>query len=167
MRIHPLMAGAAASVIVLSGVGVAAMTGVLPKSSAGKPEQAQAAPVQKQAAAAPACADCGVVTRVRTVEVKAEPTGVGAVIGGVAGAVVGHEIADRHREVGTVVGAAGGAFAGHQIERQTRTKQRYAIHVRMNDGTTRTVTVDQQPAWRSGDRVRLRNGTLVADERPA
>ncbi len=172
MRIHPLIAGAAVSVIVLSGVGVAAMTGVLPKSNAEKPEQTQtAAPTiagaQKQASAAPACADCGVVTRVRTIEVKAEPTGVGAVIGGVAGAVVGREIADRHRDVGTVVGAAGGAFAGHQIERQTRTKQRYAIHVRMNDGTMRTVTVDQQPAWRSGDRVRFRNGTLVADERPA
>lgn len=174
MRIHPLIAGAAVSVIVLSGVGVAVMTGVLPMSNAEKTvakeepaTQEPVKPVQKQAAAAPVCADCGVVTRVRTVEVKAEPTGVGAVIGGVAGAVVGHEIADRHRDVGTVVGAAGGAFAGHQIERQTRTKQRYAVHVRMNDGTTRTVTLDRQPAWKSGDRVRLRNGTLVADERPA
>ncbi len=167
MRIHPLIAGAAASVIVLSGVGVAAMTGVLPKTNAEKPEQPPAAPIQKQAAAAPVCADCGVVTRVRTVEVKAEPTGAGAVIGGVAGAVVGHEIADKHRDLGTLVGAAGGAFAGHQIERQTRTKQRYAISVRMNDGTTRTVTVEQQPAWRAGDRVRLRNGALIADERPA
>ncbi|TAK80615.1 MAG: glycine zipper 2TM domain-containing protein [Betaproteobacteria bacterium] len=166
MRIHPLMAGAAVSVIVLSGVGVAAMTGVLPKSNAEKPEQTQAAAAQKQAAAAPVCADCGVVTRVRAIEVKTEPTGVGAVIGGVAGAVVGHEIADGHRDLGTVVGAAGGAFAGHQIERQTRTKQRYAIQVRMNDGSTRTVTVDQPPAWRSGGRVRFRNGTLVADERP-
>ena len=34
MRIHPLIAGAAASVIVLSGVGIAALTGVLPRSEA-------------------------------------------------------------------------------------------------------------------------------------
>ena len=36
MRIHPLMAGAAAGVIVLSGVGVAAITGVLPRTQAEK-----------------------------------------------------------------------------------------------------------------------------------
>jgi hypothetical protein len=33
-RIHPLMAGAAAAVIVASGVGVAAMTGYLPGTQA-------------------------------------------------------------------------------------------------------------------------------------
>jgi uncharacterized protein YcfJ len=161
MRIHPLIAGAAASVILLSGVGVAAITGVLPRTHAEKPEKREiAAPV-------PVCIDCGVVTRVRTIEVKAAPTGVGAVIGGVAGAVVGHEIADRHRDLGTVVGAAGGAFAGHQIERETRTKQRYAVDVRMEDGSARTVTLEQRPAWKSGDRVKFRNGKLAADERPA
>lgn len=36
MRIHPLIAGAAAGVIVLSGVGVAAITGVLPGTRAEK-----------------------------------------------------------------------------------------------------------------------------------
>ena len=159
MRIHPLVAGAAIGVIVLSGVGISAITGVLPRTNADKPEQA--AP-QQQAAAVSVCADCGVVVRVNAIEVKAEPTGVGAVIGGVAGAVVGHEIAERHRDLGTVVGAAGGAFAGHQIERQTRTRQRFAIQVRMNDGSTRTVTVDERPAWKSGDRVRLQHGRLVS-----
>lgn len=122
MRIHPLVAGAAVSVIVLSGVGVAAITGVLPGSRAEKgiesPGKAQSA--QKE------CIDCGVVVGVRLVEQKGEGTGLGAVVGGVAGAVVGHEIA-RGRDAGTVVGAAGGAIAGHQIERHARTTKHYEV----------------------------------------
>lgn len=163
-RIHPLVAGAAAGVIVLSGVAVAAFTGVLPMSNAEKPIVKER---ERQAAAAPApCNDCGVVVRVAQTEVKGEATGMGAVVGGVAGAVIGREIADR-RDVGTVVGAAGGAIAGHQIERHARTKQRYTVQVRMEDGSTRTVTYDEPPAWKNGDRVRVQNGKLIARKAPA
>lgn len=47
MRIHPLIAGAAAGVIVLSGVGIAALTGVLPRTQA---EKASEPPVAKKRA---------------------------------------------------------------------------------------------------------------------
>ncbi len=161
-RIHPLVAGAAAGVIVLSGVAVAAFTGVLPMSNAEK-----ATVKEKQFSTAPACSDCGVVVHVKQVEVKGEATGMGAVIGGVAGAVVGRELADRRRDVGTVVGAAGGAIAGHQIERHARTKQRYTVQVRMNDGSIKSVTFDEPPSWQSGDRVRVQNGKLIARKAPA
>lgn len=157
MRIHPLVAGAAVSVIVLSGVGVAAITGVLPGSRAEKgiesPSKAQTA--QKE------CTDCGVVVGVRLVEQKGEGTGLGAVVGGVAGAVVGHEIT-RGRDVGTVVGAAGGAVAGHQIERHARTTKHYEVQVRMADGKLRSVKFATPPAWKSGDKVRLQDGKLVS-----
>lgn len=143
MRIHPLMAGAAVSVIVLSGVGIAAVTGVLPTSSA------------------QVCADCGVVVEVRLVEQKGEGTGLGAVVGGVAGAVVGREISDG-RDLGTVVGAAGGAFAGHQIERHARTTKHYRVEVRMPDGSVKSVRYAARPAWKTGDKVRLANGKLVS-----
>ncbi len=149
MNIHPLMAGAAASVIVLSGVGVAAITGYLPGSNA--IEAPKPAP----------CLDCGVVVAVRQSEKKGEGTGVGAVVGGVAGAVVGREIADG-RDAGTLLGAAGGAIAGHQIERHARTTQRFHVDVRMEDGTVKTVTSETPPAWRAGDRVRLQAGRLSA-----
>lgn len=145
MRIHPLVAGAAVSVILLSGVGVAALTGVLPTSAATKEE----------------CRECGVVVDVRLVEQKGEGTGLGAVVGGVAGAVVGREISDG-RDVGTVVGAAGGAIAGHQIERHARTTQHYQVQVRMADGTTKTVRYSARPSWKSGDKVRLTDGKLVS-----
>jgi outer membrane lipoprotein SlyB len=153
MRIHPLIAGAAASVIVLSGVGVAALTGVLPRTQAEK--------ALEQPAAKKECVDCGVVVAVRLVERKGDGTGLGAVVGGVAGAVVGHEISDG-KDVGTVVGAAGGAIAGHQIERHARTTRHYEVRVRMADGKVRTVKFAAQPAWKSGDRVRLQDGKLVS-----
>lgn len=153
MRIHPLVAGAAASVIVLSGIGVAAVTGVLPRTQAEKAVQPPAAKKE--------CADCGVVVSVKLVEQKGEGTGLGAVVGGVAGAVVGHEIGDG-RDLGTVVGAAGGAFAGHQIERHARTTKHYEVQVRMPDGKLRTVKFSSQPAWRSGDKVRVQDGKLVS-----
>ena len=89
MRIHPLVAGAAVSVMVLSAAGVAAITGVLPGSRAEKTPEAQ---LKKE------CGDCGVVVAVKLVEQRGEGTGLGAVVGGVAGAVVGREIGDGVRE---------------------------------------------------------------------
>ena len=163
-RIHPLVAGASAAVIIASGVGIAAVTGYLPGSKAEKAESLPAkAPVKKQhvAAAAPAphkakCADCGVVVEVKEVEVKGEGSGVGAVAGGVVGAVVAHEIVDgRNQGIATVAGAAGGALAGHQIEKQVKAKKRYDVAVRMEDGSTRTVALAAAPALKSGDRVRV------------
>jgi outer membrane lipoprotein SlyB len=151
MRIHPLMAGAAVSVMVLSGVGVAAMTGYLPGSHAEKPVEVAPAP----------CVDCGVVVAVRAEAVKGKGTGLGAVVGGVAGAVVGREISDG-KDAGTLLGAAGGAIAGHQVERHARTTQRYHVDVRMTDGSVKTVSSATATAWKAGDRVRLRNGVLVS-----
>ena len=52
---------------------------------------------------------------------KADGT-LGAVIGGVAGGVLGHEIAGRgDRTLGTIIGVGGGAVAGRAIERRRRT----------------------------------------------
>jgi outer membrane lipoprotein SlyB len=155
MQIHPLVAGAAVSIIVLSGVGVAAITGYLPGTRAVESTEL------KKEVAKPACTDCGVVVAVRQSDKKGEGTGVGAVVGGVAGAVLGREIADG-RDAGTLLGAAGGAVAGHQIERHARTTKRFHVDVRMENGTLRTVTSDTPPAWKSGDRVRLQSGKLLA-----
>jgi outer membrane lipoprotein SlyB len=163
MRIHPLAASAAASVIVLSGVGVAAITGVLPGTRAEKATQQVANAAPKQVAKA--CADCGVVIAVKEVQDQGKGTGLGAVVGGVAGAVVGHEIADGNN-VGTVVGAAGGAIAGHQIERHARSTRHYDVDVRMSDGTMKTFRLNSR-AWKAGERVRLQGGKLVALAKPA
>ena len=189
-RIHPLMAGAAVAVIVFSLVGVAAVTGYLPGSSAQKAEPAAALPLSSSAAPAapssapakqaqarspkpaqvasapaapakPRCVDCGTVLDVKMVEVKGEGSGLGAVAGGVAGGVLGHEVVDgKNQGIATLAGAAAGAFAGHQIEKHAKTKKRWDVAVRMQDGSTRTVAYAQAPAWKAGDKVRVAGATL-------
>lgn len=167
--IRPLVAVAAVSVIIASGVGVAAMTGYLPRTEA-KQESASAGatvvapkPAPQVATPRAGCRNCGVVKEVKEVVVKGETTGVGAVAGGVVGAVVGNQFGHGDgRKVMTVAGAAGGALAGNEIEKQSRTSKRYDISVRMDDGTIRTVSSDTQPAWRIGDRVRVSNGVIAA-----
>ncbi len=204
-RLHPLVAGAAAAVIIFSLVGVAAITGHLPGSSAQKSESAAGAPPVSsaspgaaapattaasaaaskpspsaparpsqsaaakptQVAAAPAapakprCIDCGTVIDVKMVEIKGEGSGIGAVAGGVAGGVLGHEIVDgKNQGIATIAGAAAGAFAGHQIEKHAKTKKRWDVAVKMEDGTAKTVAYAEAPAWKAGDKVRVAGATL-------
>ncbi len=45
--------------------------------------------------------------------------------------------------------------------RKTESASQYQIRVRMSDGSERTVTYANPPAWKAGDRVRLLNGRLV------
>ena len=169
-RLHPLLAGAAVAVIVAAGVAVAAITGYLPGSNAemapsDKASAPQASQRQHVAAAKPAeqrqhvaavCHDCGTIMEVKEVEVLGTGTGIGAVAGGVGGAVLGHEIGDGSR-AGTAVGAVVGAVAGHQIERKAREHKKYEITVRMNDGSTKAITDEssEQVSWKSGDKVRV------------
>lgn len=169
-RLHPLLAGAAVAVIIAAGVAVAAITGYLPGSNAemaptdkASAPQASHPAAQRHVAAAqpahhaaPVCHDCGVIMEVKEVEVMGKGTGIGAIAGGVGGAVLGHEIGDGSR-AGTAVGAVVGAVAGHQIERKAREHKKYEITVRMNDGSTKAVTDEsgEQVSWKSGDKVRV------------
>jgi outer membrane lipoprotein SlyB len=123
------------------------------------PRPAEPAPV---VAAPPVCHDCGVVAAVRTIEKPGDGSGIGAVAGGVAGGAVGSQFGKgKGQIVGTVIGAVGGAIAGHQVERHVVRKQtQYEITVRLEDGTTRTIVQDTEPAWRPGDHVRV-NGNEI------
>ena len=116
-------------------------------------------------AAAPVCRSCGRVESVQAVQQAAPATGVGAVAGGVLGAVVGNQIGKGNgRTAATVLGAVGGGYAGHQIEKRTRTQTTYQVRVRMEDGSSRVFTRAQPPAV--GTPVVLQGkGFRVADER--
>lgn len=120
-------------------------------------------PAPRMEAARPACYDCGVIDSVREIEKKGNGSGVGAVAGGVAGGLLGHQTgAGRGKDVMTVLGAIGGAVAGHQIEKSVKKVKSYEIAVRFEDGSSQLVTQDNQPAWRTGDKVRLVNGVITA-----
>jgi outer membrane lipoprotein SlyB len=62
----------------------------------------------------------------------------------------------------TVLGAIGGAVAGNAIEKNVKKVKSYEIAIRFEDGTSRLVTQDNPPPWRSGDKVRFVNGVIVA-----
>jgi outer membrane lipoprotein SlyB len=101
----------------------------------------------------------GTVVAVREVEQKGDAKGVGAVGGGLAGAVLGHNIGD-HNKLVTVLGAAGGALLGNHIEKQARATKHWELTVNLDDGTTQTLSSENQPFWHQGDRVRLYEGKL-------
>lgn len=159
-RIHPLVAVAAVSFIVLTGVGIAAFTGLMPSSTGSSPDSTGPGPAALPKSQKPV-GITGTVEAVREVKVKGEGTGAGAVVGGVAGGVLGHQIGEGSgKKLATVFGAAGGAVAGHQVERSARATSRWEISVSLDDGSRRTLTSNQPPHWRAGDRVRMIDGRL-------
>ena len=100
-----------------------------------------------QRVAAAACPNCGIVESVDSVKVQGQTNGTGAVAGGVGGAVIGNRIAGRNNQtLGGIVGAVGGGLIGNAIEKHERTSTAYDVHVRMEDGSLRTVRQSAQPA---------------------
>ncbi len=114
--------------------------------------------------APPPCTNCGVVDNIREITQAGEGSGLGAVAGGVVGAILGHQVGGgTGKKLATVAGAAGGAYAGHQIEKSQKKTTRYEVSVRMNDGSNRSVMMDMVPGWQVGEHVRIENGALVRD----
>ena len=109
----------------------------------------------------PVCRDCGVIESVNEIEKDGEGSGLGAVAGGVVGAIAGKQVGGgRGRTAMSVLGAVGGAFAGNAIEKKARKVKSYDVTIRFDDGSTRTLSQSTPPAWRAGDRVRLLNGMI-------
>lgn len=129
----------------LGSVRAAAAPSASPVNAAPQPA-ARPQPV-RTAAPAPVCTVCGRVESVDAVQQGAPATGVGAVAGGVLGAVVGNQIGKGSgRTAATVLGAVGGGYVGHKVEERTRTQTVYQIAVRMEDGSVRRFTRAQPTA---------------------
>jgi len=132
---------------------VAAFTiGVASPAAWAGPESPPAAP-----RAAPS-AYVGSVVSIDPIRTRPKGSGVGAVAGGVAGGVIAHELFGGST-LGTVAGAAGGAVVGNNLERNHREGVAgYHVHVRLDDGRSRTITQTHIGDLRVGDRVRLEGG---------
>lgn len=170
-KANPLVNIAAVAVIIACLVAVAAATGAIPSAHS----QKQGSVLQtgsgevpgglhSQGAFASGCPQqCGVIASIQSYEVKGQGTGIGAVAGGVTGAVVGSQFGHgTGRAALGVLGAAGGAFAGHEIEKNVRKTTHWRVSVRMDDGSMRIVRQSSQPAFAVGDKVRVGNGALTA-----
>ena len=137
---------------------------VQPVKTVPAPSYSQTYPVQDMQrtsdhAARPVCASCGTVESVSTVQREAKPSGVGVVAGGVLGAIVGNQIGKGSgRAVATVAGAVGGGWAGNAIEKNMKNTTAYQVHVRMEDGSMKTI--EQASPAAVGARVTVEGGTL-------
>jgi outer membrane lipoprotein SlyB len=135
------------------------------------PVISRAAPVVQEpapeVAALPApavCSNCGVISSVTHVDVRGEGGAMGTAGGAIVGGLLGNQVGSGNgRKLATLAGAVGGAVAGNQIEGNMRTTRRYNIVVRLNNGKTRTFHQAQEPAWHTGEHVRIVNGAIHAD----
>jgi outer membrane lipoprotein SlyB len=129
-----------------------------PAGQAGGTKAAAAKP--RATAQAAGCGTCGVIEAVQAVQRKGEATGLGAVVGGVAGAAVGNQVGKGNgRKAMTVIGAVGGGVAGHEIEKHARATTVYEVRVRMDDGTVRTLERTSAPPV--GRRVRMEGKAMT------
>ncbi|MGH8171587.1 MAG: glycine zipper 2TM domain-containing protein [Rhodanobacteraceae bacterium] len=108
------------------------------------------------------CGNCGTVVNVSEVQNKDTHLGAGTAIGAVAGGVLGNQVGKGDgRKAATVAGAVAGGAIGHSVEKSNReTHYAWRFSVDMDNGRRVTVTQNDNPDVRSGDRVRVSNGRL-------
>ena len=92
------------------------------------------------------------------------PNVLGAVVGGVAGALLGNQIGGGSgRTAATVLGGVAGAAVGSRIARNAQgvsTAPGYRITVQTDQGAVRTYEVPASGDLRVGERVRIENGVI-------
>ena len=146
-KTSPSIIIAAVSAIILSTIGIAAVTGQIPavNSITGEPaarggesgikpnimpivEKRVFARIMEQAKP---CANCGVVDSITLNEVKGDG------------------------------GTAGGAYAGHEIEKNVNKTVTHQVKIRMDNGTYRVVWQQGQPVFHVGEKVKIIDGMVV------
>jgi outer membrane lipoprotein SlyB len=109
------------------------------------------------------CEECGVVQAVNVVKVKGKPNFLGAIAGGVAGAALGNQVGKGDgKTAATVLGAVGGAVAGREIEKRVRSDTHYDVVVKLDNGSSKTISFETDPGFKVGSKVRLSGESLVA-----
>lgn len=111
------------------------------------------------------CRQCGRVTDVERVYAHDRSTsGGGAVIGAIVGGLLGSTVGKGDgRTAATVAGAVAGGFAGNAVESNNngRAYNAYRFYVSLDDGRSAVVTQYDNPGFRPGDRVMIRESHLV------
>jgi outer membrane lipoprotein SlyB len=103
---------------------------------------------------APACNNCGKVSSITPVTVKGESSGVGAAVGAIVGGLAGNQVGGGSgKRIATVIGVAGGALAGNAIERNRNASTYFDVVIAMDDGSYRTISVDDASALATGTAV--------------
>jgi outer membrane lipoprotein SlyB len=107
------------------------------------------------------CANCGNVESIREIRQRAQGSGLGAAGGAVLGGLLGNQIGGGSgKQIATVAGAVGGAVVGNQVEGNMKASTSYEVKVRLDDGSLRVFNLQNPPAWRNGQRVKVVNGRI-------
>ncbi|MDE1894364.1 MAG: glycine zipper 2TM domain-containing protein [Xanthomonadaceae bacterium] len=110
------------------------------------------------------CRSCGVVQEVRQVQLRGGGNDgtLGAIIGAVAGGVLGHTVGKGDgRKAATVIGAVAGGVVGNQVGKSAGgDAPAWRIVVQLDDGQYATVTQRDNPGVRQGDYVEVRGGQV-------
>ena len=128
-----------------------------------KPLLIAGAPVAPQRAAR-YCTNCATVEAINVVQVDGEGNYLGTIGGGVVGAAIGSQIGSGSgKTAAQIAGALGGAYIGRNIERNAKRTQHYEVVIRFTNGGTQTVTYENDPGLKVGEKVRATNGVLERD----
>jgi outer membrane lipoprotein SlyB len=110
------------------------------------------------------CTNCATVEAVNTVQVNGDGNYLGTIGGGVVGALAGSQVGKGNgKTAAELAGALGGAFIGRNIERNSRRTQHFEVVIRFTNGGTQTVTYENDPGLRVGEKVKINNGVLERD----
>lgn len=109
-----------------------------------------------------ACLDCGKVTAVNVSEKAGEGGAVGVIAGGVAGALLGHQVGGgTGKDLATIAGAAGGAYAGNKLEQKVNATKVWTVSVQYDNGTKSSFNFDKDPMLAVGDNVKNSGSSIV------
>jgi uncharacterized protein YcfJ len=112
---------------------------------------------------APASLELGRITNIEFFQAGAPTSGInvpGAIVGGIAGAVVGNAISGG-RDAATVLGGVAGAAVGSQVNKPSgAVSSVYRVTIQTDAGGWRTYDVPATGDLRIGDRVRVENGVI-------
>jgi len=109
-----------------------------------------------------ACEDCGTVQAVVKEKRKGEGGAVGIIGGAAVGGLVGNQFGKGNgKTLATVGGAVAGGFAGNEVQKHVTSKEVWVTKVKLKDGTVRSFEQEKQPAWKSGEVVKVQKNTLT------
>jgi outer membrane lipoprotein SlyB len=108
------------------------------------------------------CTGCGKVLTVNVIEKAGEGSALGMITGGVAGALLGHQVGGgTGKDIATVAGAAGGAYAGNKVEQRLKTSKVWTVAVQYDNGAQANFDFAQDPGLVPGNRVKNSGNSIV------
>ena len=110
------------------------------------------------------CTNCATVEAINVVQVDGDGNYLGTIGGGVVGAALGSQVGSGSgKTAAQIAGALGGAYIGRNIERNSKRTQHYEVVIRFANGGSQTVTYENDPGLRVGEKVKVNNGVLERD----